>query len=68
MNATPSQLVFGRDAILNTQFIADWAYIKERKQRVIDQNNIRENAKRRIHTYKVGDSVNVIKLSDDFDD
>ena len=25
--ATPSQLVFGRDAILNTMFEADWNFI-----------------------------------------
>ena len=28
--ATPMQLVFGRDAILNVQFEADWEYIKNR--------------------------------------
>ena len=28
--ATPSQLVFGRDAILNTKFIANWKHIKAR--------------------------------------
>jgi hypothetical protein len=29
--ATPTQLVFGRDAILNVAFEADWQYIKERR-------------------------------------
>ena len=53
------QLVFGRDAILNTKFEADWQYIKQRKQHVINQNNRRENEKRRPHEYKVGDSVKV---------
>ena len=28
--ATPMQLVFGRDAIINTKFIADWDYIRQR--------------------------------------
>jgi len=55
--ATPMQLVFGRDAILNIKFQADWQYIKERKQRIINQNNERENAKRIPHTYAVGDRV-----------
>ena len=32
LQATPAQLVFGQDAILNTQFDADWTYIKQRKQ------------------------------------
>ena len=55
--ATPSQLVFNRDAILNISFEADWQYIKERKQRLIVQNNRRENAKRIEHTYNVEDKV-----------
>jgi len=37
--ATPTQLVFGRDAMLNASFQADWQFIKERKQRLILQNN-----------------------------
>ena len=41
--ATPTQLVFGRDALLNISFVADWQYIKERKQNLILQNNQREN-------------------------
>ena len=59
--ATPTQLVFGRDHMLNTQFIADWNLIKQRKQRVINQNNARENAKRKQHTYHVGDKVKVLQ-------
>jgi len=57
--ATPMQLVFGRDAILPVTFQADWQYIKERKQRRIIQNNDQENAKRIPHTYAVGDKVTV---------
>ena len=37
--ATPAQLVFGRDAILNTQFEANWRYIQQRKQHIIKTNN-----------------------------
>ena len=55
--ATPAQLVFGRDAIHNTRFEANWQYIKERRRHVIQQNNDRENAKRTPHTYKVDDTV-----------
>ena len=29
--ATPAQLVFGRDTMLNVQHEANWAYIKERR-------------------------------------
>ena len=55
--ATPSQLVFGRDALLNVSFEANWQYIKERKQRLIVQNNRKENAKRVPHQYQVDDKV-----------
>jgi hypothetical protein len=44
LNATPSQLVFQRDAIHNIGFQADWQYIKSRKQKLIIQNNVREKA------------------------
>ena len=57
--ATPSQLVFGRDAVLNCSFEANWQYIKDRKQRLIDQNNKKENARRVPHVYSVGDKVTI---------
>ena len=44
--ATPMQLVFDRNVILNVQFEADWKYIKDRKQKAINYNNIRKNSKR----------------------
>ena len=55
--ATPTQLVFGRDAMLNIHQEADWKYINERKDKLITLNNKNENDKRRSHTYNVGDSV-----------
>ena len=55
--ATPMQLVFGRDAVLNIRFQADWHYLTARKQRMILHNNEKENAKRTPHTYQVGDPV-----------
>jgi transposase InsO family protein len=51
MRATPMQLVFGRDAVMNIQFQADWDYIRQRKQHVIHENNKKENAKRKMHEY-----------------
>ena len=57
MRATPMQLVYNRDAIHNIRFEADWQYIKERRQKVIVQNNDRENAARVPYTYSVGDQV-----------
>jgi len=59
LNATPTQLAFGRDAFLPVAFQADWNYIADRKQRLIVQNNKRENAKRLPHVYKVDDLVSI---------
>jgi hypothetical protein len=55
--ATPAQLVFGRDAIINTKFEANWRFIRDRKQRAINKNNQKENAKRTKHEYKIGQKV-----------
>ena len=41
--ATPMQLVFGRDAILNVQHTANWKCIQSRKQTEINRNNANEN-------------------------
>lgn len=55
--ATPMQLVFGHDAILNIQHIADWKYIQSRKQNEINQNNLNENRKRSNYTYQLNEYV-----------
>ena len=60
---TPSPLVFGRDAILNTKFEANWQLIKQQKQTVINTNNKQENEKRIPHQYNVGDKV-LVHLGD----
>jgi hypothetical protein len=57
LGATPAQLVFGRDVILPIRFKADWAAIQERRQQQILRDNVRENATRIPHEYKVGDKV-----------
>jgi len=57
LQATPMQLVFGRDAMLNVKFQADWQLIKELKYKQININNQRENNKRIPHQYKIGDKV-----------
>ena len=59
MRATPVQLVFGRDALLNVSVQADWEIIRQRKQRMINLNNARENISRREYTYTVGQQVMV---------
>ena len=57
LQATPGQLVFGRDMLLNLKFVADWEAIRLRKQRDVDKNNSRENSLRIHHDYQVGDKV-----------
>jgi len=42
---------------LNTKFDANWRFIRQRKQLLINQNNQKENQKRIPHLYKVGDKV-----------
>jgi len=55
--ATPMQLVFGRDAIFNVKHLANWKYIQDRKQALINLNNKKENSSRRPHQYQVGARV-----------
>jgi len=57
LKKTPGQLVFGRDMIFNIQHVANWEYIQQNKQSLIDKNNKAENAKCVAHLYKKGDLV-----------
>jgi hypothetical protein len=57
LKATPMQLVFGRDAMLNIKFEANWQNIKLNKQKIIQRNNERENASQKPYTYKVNDQI-----------
>ena len=43
--------------ILNIQHEANWKYIRDRKQKLINKNNQKENSKRIPHEYKTGDLV-----------
>ncbi len=57
LQATPMQLVFGRDTILNIKHVTDWEHIRQRKQERINENNKRENKNRQDHQYRVGHQV-----------
>ena len=61
LQATPAQLVFGRDMIYPIQYIAEWDLIRQRKQKLIDKNNQSENAKRVEYDYIVGQKVLLLK-------
>jgi NADH:ubiquinone oxidoreductase subunit len=49
--------VFGRDAILNDKFEADWNFIKDNKQRLINTNKSIENKIRIPCTYQIHEHV-----------
>ena len=57
LQASPAQLVFSRDMMLNIKFIADWEAIRLRKQKQVDKDTEKENSLRVDHDYAVGDKV-----------
>ena len=57
LKATPCQLVFGRDLILDASFTANWSAILAHKLRQAQIDNARENQSRIDHSYAVGDLV-----------
>jgi transposase InsO family protein len=61
LNATPGQLVFGRDMLLPIKYKVDWAQLVQRKRDQVEKDNKRENNTRLRHQYKVGDKVLLTK-------
>ena len=61
LEATPAQLVFGRDMFLPIKFNTDWAELRLRRQKQINKDNERENSKRVPHVYSPGDRVLIEK-------
>jgi hypothetical protein len=57
LKASPMQLVFGRDAMLNIKNVTSWDHVRQRKQERINENNKRENARRLDHQYNIGDQI-----------
>ena len=57
LRSTPAQFVFGRDMIMPTTYLANWAAIQHRKQLQTDVANQRENASRIPHEFRVNDKV-----------
>ena len=55
--ATPGQLVFGRDMLFDIPFTADWTKIEQKRQKIINKSNITENDKRVDYDYEVDDEV-----------
>ena len=59
LDKTPAQLVFGRDMIFNLSTVIDWRAITLHKQKQVDRDNLRENARRITHDYAEQDTVYV---------
>jgi hypothetical protein len=59
LQATPCQLVFGRDMIHNIAFRANWDQMQKRKQNIMQKSNQKENNSciQIPYEYKVGDQV-----------
>ena len=57
LEATPGQLVFQRDMLFQTTYLANWHQFDEKKVRQMTKDNERENAKRIPHDYKIGNLV-----------
>ena len=54
---TLSQLVFGRNAVLNINKETNWQLIKQHKQVLINKSNQKENCQRQPQVYRAGDKV-----------
>ena len=61
LQATPAQLVFGRDMLLPIVTQANWELIRQRRQEEMRRNNERENRSRIPHEYKVGEKILLCK-------
>jgi hypothetical protein len=57
LQASPGQLLFGRDMIHHVRFQANWDRIKNNKQNIISSSNKRENIIRIKHNYNVDDRI-----------
>ena len=60
-DATPAQLVFGRDMMFNLSTLVNWKDLSIKKQALVDKANLRENRNRVDHDYQVDDLVYITK-------
>ena len=61
LKATPGQLVFGRDMLLDLKFEPNYNEMWAKKEKRINYDNVRENSKRAYHDYKVNEYVYIIR-------
>ena len=60
LQASPGQLAFGRDMLINAIYLANWAVIKQRKRESTLYNNAKENKLRVQHDYQPGNKVYIL--------
>ena len=56
-DATPAQLVFGRDMLFNLKALINWKELSIKKQKLVDKANLRENKHRVDYDYTVGQDI-----------
>ena len=61
LDATPGQLVFGRDMLFDIPYVADWAKIGKRRQEQVDKDCEKNNRRRIDYDYRVGQKVLLTK-------
>jgi len=57
LKLSPGAVVFGRDMLFDIPYLADWTAIGQRRQKLVDQNNVRENKNRVDFDYRTGQKV-----------
>jgi hypothetical protein len=57
LDATPTQIVFGRDLLFNLSFTTNYSELKNKKQKASDLNVDSENTKRIKYDNKVNDLI-----------
>jgi hypothetical protein len=57
LKLSPGAAVFGRDMFLEIPYLANWTAIGQRRQKLVDQNNVQENKNRVDFDYRTGQKV-----------
>ncbi len=57
---SPGSIIFQRDMLLPIPIIVNLQTLREKRQALIDQNNLKENQRRRQHDYNIGDQILIL--------
>ena len=61
METSPGGTVFNRDMIFNFKMRTDWEKIARKRDRMVENDNVRENSKRKPYEYRVGEKVLIVR-------